>query len=99
MDLFLNYSKKRLIKLLDEAELILSNYSGGYSGSYIDARKFLKDLKSSIKSYKSGDNSELSNFHLWFAPTCHWDDFVGSEGLQIGNEIFRLVGKLNKNVA
>lgn len=89
-------TKKRLIKLLEQSEKMVSRYSGGYSGKYLSAQEFHKDLKSAIHDYKNGDDSRLDQFYIWFAPTCQWDDFVGKEGENLANEIFEIVDRLNK---
>jgi hypothetical protein len=89
-------NKKRLIKLLEKAEKIVSEYEGGYSGKYLSAQEFHKDLKYSIIDYRNGDDTKLDQFYIWFAPTCQWDDFVGSEGENLANEIFEIVSKLKK---
>lgn len=83
--------KKRLIHLLDKAEVVLSKYSGGYSGEFLSAEEFHQNLKNSIQEYKNGDIKKLDSFQIWFAPTCEWDDFVGKEGISLGNEIYELI--------
>ena len=75
---------------------MLSKYEGGYSGEYLSAQEFHKDLKSSIADYINGDDSKLNEFYIWFAPTSLWDDFVGKEGENLANEIFEIVSKLKK---
>ena len=87
-------NRKRLVNLLEKSEKKLSRYEGGYSGQYLSAQEFHKDLKSSIADYKDGDDSTLDQFYVWFAPTCQWDDFVGKEGENLANEIFEIVDEL-----
>ncbi|MBQ4912836.1 hypothetical protein J8L85_00205 [Maribacter sp. MMG018] len=89
-------TKKRLVRLLEKAEKMVSKYEGGYSGEYLSAQEFHKDLKTAIVDYKNGDDSRLDQLYIWFAPTCQWDDFVGKEGESIANEIFEIVSKLKK---
>lgn len=86
----------KLILLLERAEQMASQYSGGYSGSILSAEQFHSMLKQSIARLKAGEKSELHNLWLWFAPTCAWDDFIGSEGMNLGNDIFALLDKLVK---
>ena len=75
---------------------MLAKYSGGYSGEYLSAQEFHKDLKSAVEEYKKGDDTKLDLFYIWFAPTCEWDDFVGKEVENLANEIFEIVDKLKK---
>jgi hypothetical protein len=75
---------------------MVAKYKGGYSGEYLSAQEFYKDLKASINEYKNGDNSKLDQFYIWFAPTCQWDDFVGKEGESLANEIFEIISRLKK---
>lgn len=87
-------NRKRLIFLLVKAEKMVSNYTGGYSGEYLSAEEFYNDLRTAIEDFKNGDNTKLDQFYIWFAPTCAWDDFVGQEGENLGNEIFEIVTRL-----
>ena len=87
-------SKDRLLKLLDKSEKMVSKYEGGYSGEYLSAQEFHTNLKAAVIDYKNGENNKLDLFYVWFAPTCQWDDFVGSEGENLANEIFEIVSKL-----
>ena len=89
-------SKGRLVQRLEKAERILSKYSGGYSGEYLSAEEFHKDLKNAIKEYKNGNQKKLDQFYIWFAPTYQWDDFVREEGINLGDEIFDVISKLKK---
>jgi len=93
-ELIKKFSEEPLIDLLKRAEKQLSQYSGGYSGEYLDAKDFHKDLVEAIKRYEEGDESQLKRFWGWFAPTTCWDDFVGGEGLGLGNEIFERIDKM-----
>jgi len=91
------YNKKtQLIHLLDEAERVVSKYSGGSSGVTLSAEEFHQDLKISIQKFKSGDLSQLNQFWIWFAPTSTWDDFVGQKGEELGNQIFELIDEIKK---
>jgi hypothetical protein len=89
-------TKERLIKLLVKAEKMASHYSGGYSGEHLSAEEFHQDLKTAIKEYKNGDDSQINEFYFWFAPTCAWDDFVGQEGENLGNQIFDILTRMKK---
>ncbi|WP_091510496.1 hypothetical protein [Microbulbifer yueqingensis] len=80
--------KSRLIKDLKKACGIASHYSGGYSGEFLDAQEFYQALKSAVEAFECGDDSQARDLWIWFAPTTAWDDFIGTEGLDLGNAIF-----------
>ena len=81
----------RLIVLLDEAEDLASQFTDGYSNRFIEAEEFHKALKASIEKLKSGDLNEMETLWLYFAPTCSWDDFIGKDGIELGNEVYELL--------
>ena len=83
---------KNLITNLKQAEKILSEYSGGYSGEHLSAEEFHKDLVDRINKLEGGDNTVIEDLWIWFAPTCQWDDFVGD--VNLGEKIFRQLDKL-----
>ena len=83
---------KNLITNLKQAEKILSEYSGGYSGEHLSAEEFHKDLVYRINKLEGGDNTVIEDLWIWFAPTCQWDDFVGN--VDLGEKIFRQLDKL-----
>ena len=86
--------KVLLFKLLDEAQVLEGEYSGGYSTTFLSAEEFHIALKESIIKLKNGDLQQLNRLHIWFAPTCSWDDFVGNAGIELGNEIYELVNEI-----
>ena len=81
-------NKTALIEELKTAYQLVSQCEGGYSGDFLDAREFAVALKEAITLFESGDDTCVKNLWLWFAPTTAWDDFVGSEGMELGNSIF-----------
>ena len=84
----------KLRDLLDKAEKMASEYQGGYSGKFLSAKEFHKALFESISKLKTGDTTQLDQLHIWFLPTSCWDDFIGTEGLNLANEISELLSKL-----
>jgi len=95
MNIFTNRTKmEALIADLKEAEKILSEYSGGYSGEHLSAEEFHKDILDRIKKLESGDESVIEDLWIWFAPTCQWDDFVGN--IELGERIFKKLDKLKE---
>ncbi|MFK7032195.1 hypothetical protein [Flavobacterium oreochromis] len=82
-----------LLKDLHQAATILSEYTGGYSGKYTSAETFHKDLVNKIQKLENGDKSVLPQLWHWFAPTCQWDDFVGTVAL--GEQLFQKLERLS----
>ena len=70
-----------LFKLLDEAQELAGKYTGGYSNTFLSAKEFNIALTESIIKLKNGDKKQLNRLHIWFAPTCTWDDFIGNTGI------------------
>jgi hypothetical protein len=58
-----------LIQELKEAYQLASQYEGGYSGKFLDAREFADALKESIELFEAGDDSCVKDLWLYFAPT------------------------------
>lgn len=87
---------KKLIALLEKAAHLSGQVSGGYSGEFLSAEEFHLALVESIAKLKSGDNSELDKLDSWFLPTSCWDDFVGSDGQDLANQISDLLVKRTK---
>jgi hypothetical protein len=92
-----NLKLERLIKLLDKAEKLAGQFSGGYSNNFFSAQEFHLALADSINKLKAGDNEQLNDLWLWFAPTCDWDDFIHKDGEDLANEIHPLVTDLIKS--
>ncbi|WP_142724440.1 MULTISPECIES: hypothetical protein [unclassified Chryseobacterium] len=84
-----------LINGLRQAERMLSEFSGGYSGQYFSAEEFHKDLKDHIFELENGNKAVLEDLFIWFAPTCQWDEFVGDTIL--GERIFQQITTLKNN--
>ncbi len=91
-----NIQINRLINDLESAEKLLSEFSGGYSGEFITAEEFHAALCDRINRLKSNDLNVINDLWIWFAPTCRWDDFVGLDGMDLGNKIFEQLDKLKK---
>jgi len=89
-----NSKFERLITLLDEAEMLAGQYTGGYSNNFFSAQEFHTALTDSINKLKTGDKEQLNNLWLWFAPTCDWDIFIQKDGLNLANELFPLISEL-----
>ena len=85
--------KSILIKELWQAQKLSSRYEGGYSGEFLNAKEFSKALKEAIELFESGNDCSLKDLMSWFAPTTEWDDFIGEEGMKLGNSIFDKIGQ------
>lgn len=81
-----------LINDLKQAEKVLSEFTGGYSGMYISSEDFHLDLRDSINKLENGNTEVINELWIWFAPTSHWDNFVGDVAL--GEKIFQQLNKL-----
>ncbi len=83
-----------LIALLDQAEHLAGQFSGGYSGPFSSAEEFHTALADSISRLKSGDISQLQTLNVWFLPTACWDEFTGNDGQELANKINELIIKV-----
>ncbi|WP_258101130.1 hypothetical protein [Marinoscillum pacificum] len=86
-----------LLDLLHQAEKLLENYKGGYSGEFLSAEEFHGSLLEEIDNIEFGNQHDLTNIAIWFAPTQQWDDFVGEEGLELGNKIYDIANQWYKS--
>ncbi|MDP0498275.1 MAG: hypothetical protein Q7Q73_18945 [Verrucomicrobiota bacterium JB024] len=80
--------RAELIAKLRDACDMASHYQGGYSGEFLDAQAFATALRAAVQHLADGQDDTISDLKQWFAPTCAWDDFVGTEGIRLGNEIY-----------
>lgn len=85
-------SLQSLFSLLDKAEALVAQFTGGYSNQFLSAEEFHAAMRESIVQLKNGQHEELNKLYSWFAPTCSWDDFTQRDGQELGNQIF---GELN----
>ncbi len=93
------WTKWEFFELLEDlhmAKKILKNYRDGYSEGFLSAEDFHKALIEEFDNIEFGNQTDLSILWGWFAPTCEWDDFVGEEGLELGNRIFERIDKWKK---
>jgi len=88
--------KENLLELLDKAEKLASEFTGGYSGEFLSAEEFHLALKDSINRLKQGDKTQLEELNLWFYPTSCWDDFIGRDGQDLANQISEILIKLTR---
>lgn len=88
----------QLYLLLDKAEELARQFTGGYSTHFFSAQEFHEALADSIAKLKSGNTDQLNNLWLWFAPSCDWDDITHQEGQDLANEIFPLLMDLKTSL-
>ena len=93
-----NEKLNRLYTVLDKAERLSMEFSGGYSNNFDSTEEFQLTLSESILKLKSGDINEINKQYFWFAPTCDWDDLIGKDGQILANEIFELLSELKQNI-
>ena len=96
MDYWKKWEFFELLEDLHEAEKLLSNFKGGYSGEFLSAMSFHEALLDAIDEIEGGNQADLTRFYIWFAPTSQWNDFTGTEGIELGNRIFERVNKWKK---
>jgi hypothetical protein len=96
MDYWKKWEFFELLEDLHEAEKLLSNIKVGYSGEFLSAESFHEALLDAIDEIEEGNQTDLTRFYIWFAPTSQWDDFAGAEGMELGNKIFERVNKWKK---
>lgn len=81
----------KLFILLDKAEQLAAEFSGGYASMFDHAEDFHRALFMAIRQLKAGDNTQLAIIHFWFLPTSAWDTFTGTHGQALANEITALL--------
>ena len=86
-----------LVEDLHKAEKLLAEFKGGYSNHFDSAQDFHSNLVDYIDDIEYGNRIDISELWIWFAPTCDWDDFVGLDGLELGNRIFERVDNWKKH--
>jgi hypothetical protein len=99
MNKFEVWKKYELFELfndLDTAQEILAKIHGGYSGNFISAEAFRKAFEEELYDLKHQNVPDFQQIYLWFAPTSAWDDFVGSEGMELANRILERADRWNK---
>ncbi len=85
---------EQLLKLLDKAEKLAGQFTGGNSNNFLSAQEFHLALVDIINKLKADDYDQLNELWSWFAPTCDWDDFILKDGVDLANEIHPLVTEL-----
>ena len=85
---------QKLIELLEKAENLVSMFSGGYTEKFNSVEEFHDALSESLNKLKSGELNEILKLDLWFLPTCDWDDFIGTKGVYLAQEISDLLSEL-----
>jgi hypothetical protein len=88
----------QLFLLLDKAEEMARQFTGGYSNHFFSAQEFHAALANSIAKLKAGDRDQLNDLWLWFAPTYDWDDFIHQDGQDLANQIFPLLTELRNEL-
>jgi len=87
-------NKRDLLIELKKAQWIASHYKGGYSDHFLDVSDFVIALRKAIVMLEAGDDSCIKDLWLWFSPTADWDDFVGKEGLELGDSIYKELDRI-----
>ena len=91
-----DFLQRKLIAKLKTAHELVSQFTGGYSEGFFSAEEFSAALGKAIQELESGNEEILRDIQLWFLPTSDWDDFVGQEGIPLGEEVSRLLDQYMK---
>ncbi len=90
---------EKLIVLLEKANTLLSEFSGGYSGEFMSAEEFHEGLTTAIDKLKEGNFESLLDIVIWFLPTSCWDDFIGKHDTEfLADQIYPLADSLKKKL-
>lgn len=81
---------------LKAAHALVSRFTGGYSEGFFSAEEFSAALGKAIRELELGNEEVLRDIQLWFLPTSDWDDFVGQEGVQLGEDVSRIIDQCMK---
>lgn len=94
-----DFLQERLIAKLKTAHELVGQFTGGYSDGFSSAEEFSAALGKAIQELEAGNAKVLGEIRLWFLPTSDWDDFVGQEGIQLGEEVSRIIDQYMKGRA
>ncbi|MFT3705237.1 MAG: hypothetical protein QM802_22915 [Agriterribacter sp.] len=92
-----NPTLQQLYLLLEKAETLAKQFTGGYSNHFFSAEEFSSALTESITKLKVGEHDQINTLWMWFAPAGDWDDFIHQVGEGLANEIFALLSDLRKD--
>ncbi len=81
---------------LDKAEKILSVLSGEYSENFTDLEEFYKEFVEELNDLKYQNVPDFERICIWFGPSSAWDEFVGTNGMELANLIYNRANKWNK---
>ena len=98
IDIWKKYELFELFDDLESAEKMLAEFSGGYSGKFLFAEEFCIAFKEEVADLIHQNVPDFNQICLWFAPTSIWDDFVGINGMELGNRIYERANKWNNEV-
>ena len=82
---------------LEEAEVILSKLTGGFSNKFNSVEEFYKAFVEELYDLKGQNVPDFRQICLWSAPTSTWDNFVGIDGMALANRIYERAERWNKN--
>lgn len=86
-----------LIEDLHKAEKLLSTCKAGYSGEFISAEDFHRAFVDELYNIEFDNVADFTLMWRWFMPNCIWDDFTGTEGLELGSRIFARLDRWKRN--
>lgn len=85
---------KKMISLLEKAEIIAEKFSGEYLHHYHSPKEFNNEINIFIENLKKNDFEELNDIYNSFHTDSEWYDLTTIDGKEIGNNIFSLTTEL-----
>lgn len=95
IDIWKKYELFELFEDLESAQKILAEFSSGYSRKFLSAEEFCKAFEEVVYDLRHQNFPDFNQICLWFAPTSVWDDFVGINGMELGNRIYERANRWN----
>ncbi len=96
------WKKWELFELIDDlhkAENLLSKLKGGHSGKFNSKEDFYNAFAEELDEVESDNVADFTLMWRWFMPGFEWNDFTGSEGKILGNQIFSRLDRWKRNHA
>ena len=97
IDIWNKYEMFDLFNDLEQAEIILSKLTVGFSNKFNSVVEFYNAFVEELNDLKGQNVPDFGQICLWFAPSSTWDDFIGIDGMVLANRIYERAERWNKN--